>query len=460
MRITIAIVISLLLISCESSLKDYNLPSDCAGTCQIASDINSLRDAVANSHDAGRKCVCIEDSTIKGSVTIGKSLILAGKGRDKSFIEPVTGDALVITGGSVTIQGLSITSDEIALKISNTSDITVSDCSLKAKAPATEGRHSFAIFTDTVTELKIKNTELTGNNQANTVGGELRATKAALTNVDMNNFTAQGLLIDSGGAVTWDTGIIKDISTVTGAVYLEDSSLDMKNIKITGISIPQISSALTGGLGIIAKGESAALSAQNTEVTGCISSGIIFDSGAKGTITASKVSGNGLAGVWIQNSPENAAASVAITGTTVDSNAAAGVYAYNSCGITVDNSVISGTKSRQWKTNIVGDGIVLYSHGLSDAACGILIENTVFQDNFRAGIIADGTTGAAETAFSGVSLKNIYIKGIGAEQKYGAVAQNGTFDQQSLESILENPFKDNDLSLSEPLYIISENQNF
>lgn len=346
MRAVVVFVVLCLVVSCSHEVPDgFELPEDCGGKCEMAKDVNSLRDAVANSAAQFSNCICVESGTIDGDITVSKSLRVIGKNDGSSKFTKLT--------------------------ISKTDDVLLSN------------------------------------------------------------------IVFSG------------ISTVDAAVNIFESSVKLENVTISNVS----AGSLYGGRGLVISGGKSRVELSGVNIENTDGTGVLINGTHEVSVKNSSVSECGFAGVWVQNQSKRTG-NIIIENSIFNNNAAVGIEILGNSTLSIDGSVINGIDPREITQNFVSDAIVVKNTLMSEVENSVTIRNTKLDNFERAGIIFDGENGAEVT---GVIIQDLNI--ISKTGEFGVVVQNGRETEGFRNGILTNPFLQNDLDLSNPLFIIATAQS-
>ncbi len=242
----------------------------------------------------------------------------------------------------------------------------------------------------------------------------LRVASATLSNVQASGFELFGAqIIDS--TTTWDGGGTSDNAGVGVMIYGGTAMLHslVACRTLAGTRLQPAYGAVFA--------QSAVVNTDAIQVCDGDDYGILEASGATGSQVDSTVTGNSMAGVWVQS-----VADVHLTGagTTLDNNGFSGVVAVDSSNVSVEDATISNTQLvprvlGSSGTVQVGDGVELVR-----STDGISLANLMIQNNQRAGALMDLNGGDT----SGITLDSVTVTSDDAmgTPEYGVVAQNGT----------------------------------
>jgi len=301
--------------SCSDlSYHNYDLPSDCEGKCEIAHDMNSFRDAAANSAAQFSNCICLEEGVLDGDVIISKPLNIIGRKDGTSMMRNIS----FYNVNNILISNIAfknITVDDSAMFISGSS-----------------------VKLEKVTFSNIKAGSLFGG-RAVVISGE--RSEVTFENVKIEKTDGTGLLIDGsheisvmsstfsncGFAGIWvqnseQTGGILKVSDSklndNGAVSLQilgSTDLEIADSEINGVKKREINMEVVGD-GIVVKNrmmtKEGSVSIKNFKVTGFERAGIIFDGDSDSILNGivleniSITSENGQFGAVVQNGLEPA----------------------------------------------------------------------------------------------------------------------------------------------------------
>lgn len=255
-----------------------------------------------------------------------------------------------------------------------------------------------------------------------------------------------GITVSKAKNVTLESIDISGIATKTSVIRIESSSVSIKNLKINNIS----AGSLYGGRGIVVTGSGSDVEVENSEVDNIDATGLIINGVHNVNISNSRFSKCGFAGVWVQNLTEGTGAgNLKIVDSGLENNAAVSIEVLGKSALEIERSRIKGVEKREISMEVVGDGIVMKSSSLSGEAKILSVKDVQISGFERAAIILDGENGKEVRAASISGLKILNESGM-----FGLVVQNAVEAESLRSGILENPFTQNDETLSDPLYLL------
>jgi len=301
------------LFSCgREDYSDYNIPGTCDGKCEFVSDMNSFRDAVANSAARFSNCICLKEGVIDGEITVSKTLNIIGKNDGSSVLKNISFyNAQNVLLSDITFKNITV--DDSAMFISGSSvkleNITFSNISAGSlfggRAVVVSGERSEV----TLENVKIEKTDGTGL----LVNGSHEIT------VDASIFS------DCGFAGIWVQNSLENLGKLkvansefrdNGAVSLQilgPSVLEMSDSQINGVKKREINMEVVGD-GIVVKNRimesSGNVFLKNLKVNGFERAGMIFDGESDSILhgivleNITIASENGQFGAVVQNGEE------------------------------------------------------------------------------------------------------------------------------------------------------------
>ncbi|HOW51192.1 MAG TPA: right-handed parallel beta-helix repeat-containing protein [bacterium] len=444
----------LLLCACADDHSAWRLPDACNGDCQVARDAATFADAVANATDAWNECICVENATITAAVTIVKPLTLVGRGPASRIVAPAGQKGLILRADGITLRDIEISSDTVALDVSQAQRVTLERVTLRALSPAAD--HTAFALAMNDTDLTFVDSTLTGDPATATAVGDISGGKVFFTAVTATGFGAQGLIVTGGATLSWTGGGMSDIRTENAALFIDDATVELSDVAIEQITTPTSGNILYGGRGIIAT-EGTTLDITDSAVRDCSSIGLLIDGTARAIIAGSAIADNALTGIWVQNGTAGAG-HLTISDSTITGNRAAGVALFRSCGIDISDTRIEKTTATLWHDDLIGDGLTAYGNELADKNCPLNLTRVTFADNVRAGFIVDGVEGTRPLAGISFSAVKVERSAADAPGKYGVIIQNGTAPADLMAGVTANPFSDADAALDTPLPLMTEEQ--
>jgi len=339
-------LISIVLFFCsctENFPTGYDLPAECDSKCEFVSDMNSFRDAAANSAAQFSNCICIEKGLVPGVVTVLKPLRIIGKNDGSSRLEK--------------------------LAVKNVRDVFISD------------------------------------------------------------------IVFSNGAVE------------NSALLISESSVTLKNITFSDIS----AGSLSGGRGIVVTGGRSEVNMENVHIRNTDGTGLLINGAHTVNVHKSSFSDCGFAGIWVQNS-QSGKGEVGISDTQFENNGAVSLQMLGKNTLKINDSEISGVLKRELNMEVVGDGIVI-KNSIMDQTGSVMINNLNITGYFRAAMIFDGENGAV---LSGIAMNNVDLAS--KTGQFGVVVQNGDEFKELRNGIEDNPYLENDLERTDPLFILDAAQ--
>jgi|GEM_PF-1121883 len=354
--------------SCSENPPDgFDLPTSCNNKCEVAGDMNELKDAVAISAAGFSNCICLKSGEIVGDILVGKQLNIIGKNDGTTRFSGIE-------------SGISIVADHTTIK------------------------------------------------NINIVSGEHGITVSQAQNVILDNIEISG------------------ISTKTSVIRVESSSVMLKDLKIKNIS----AGSLYGGRGIVVTGSGSDINIENSEIDNVDATGLIINGVHDVNISQSTFSNCGFAGVWVQNlNNETDNGQLKLSDSVLENNGAVSIEILGNSNVEVVSTLIKGVEKREISMEVVGDGIVMKSLALCENAPVLSVKDVEISGFERAGIILDGENGKELKA---VSISGLRI--LAGNGKYGLIVQNAVETEKLRDGILENPFTENDINISEALYLI------
>jgi hypothetical protein len=301
------------LFSCErDNYSDYDLPGNCDGKCEFVSDMNSFRDAVANSAAQFSNCICLEKGLIEGEITVSKTLNIIGRKDRTSMLKNISFfNAQNVLVSDITFQNISVNDSAMfisgsSVKLENVVFSNIRAASLfGGRAVVISGERSDVSFEN----VRIEKTDGTG----------LLIDGSHEISVISSNFS------DCGFAGIWvqnsreTSGMLKVSDTVlndNGAVSLQilgKTALAVSDSQINGVKKREINMEVVGD-GIVVKNrmmtKEGSVSIKNLKVTGFERAGMIFDGDSDSILNGivleniSITSENGQFGAVVQNGKE------------------------------------------------------------------------------------------------------------------------------------------------------------
>jgi len=256
---------------------------------------------------------------------------------------------------------------------------------------------------------------------------------------------AQGITVSKAQNVILENINIDGIATKTSVLRIENSSVKLLNAQIKNIS----AGSLYGGRGIVVTGKNSNVEIRNTVVDNIDATGLIINGPNNVRVSQTVFSNCGFAGIWTQNLVEEDQSELMIVDCELTDNAAVSLEILGRSQVSIDSTTIQGIDRREVNMEVVGDGIVMKSSFLNENADAISINNVEISGFERAGVILDGENGK--------EIKVTQIKDLKISDEsgsYGLIIQNAIEPQGLRAGIIENPFSENDKSLTEPLYLL------
>lgn len=215
-------------------------------------------------------------------------------------------------------------------------------------------------------------------------GGQLVGERLAI-DVD-GDFGA--VLIDS--EATWSDG------SVAGAlvgVHVEGGQAEL-----SGLVVRDGGGTLGAGVAIVG---GAAVTTRALAVSGFDGFGLLQD-GAASVHEDLTVQDNGNVGIWSQRGSD---VEIRGAGTSVMRNSGAAVYSFESAGLAISGGLFAQTG---WRPTVDGVGVARIGDGLQviDAAGALHLEDAVFEDHPRAGLLMHGGAAGLQATVSGVVVRN------------------------------------------------------
>lgn len=302
-----------LLFSCESpDHSHYNIPKDCNGKCEFVNDMNSFRDAVANSAAYFSNCICLEEGLIEGEIVVSKSLNIIGRKDGASMLKNIA----FYNAQNVHLSGISfknISVDDSAMFISGSSVKLENVIFSNIRAGSLFGGRAVVVSgekgTVTLENVKIEKTDGTG----------------LLINGSHEISVISSTFANCGFAGIWvqnsreTTGILKVSDSElndNGAVSLQilgNTALTVSDSQINGVKKMEINMEVVGD-GIVVKNrimaEKGSVSIKNLKITGFERAGLIFDGEGDSILNGivleniNIASENGQFGAVVQNGKE------------------------------------------------------------------------------------------------------------------------------------------------------------
>jgi len=304
------------------------------------------------------------------------------------------------------------------------------------------------------------------------ISGDIMIGKS-LNVVGKNDGTTHFSGVESGIFIGADDTIIKDISIVSGTQGITVSkaqSVILENIKIAGIttenSVLRIESStvvlqdseiknisagsLYGGRGIVVTGKNSNVEIKSSIIDNIDATGLIISGPNIVSISQTVFSNCGFAGIWTQNLIEEEKESeLKIVDCELIDNAAVSLEILGKSKVTIDSTTIHGIDKREVMIEVVGDGIVMKSSFLNENPAAFSLNNVKISGFERAGVILDGENGKEIKV---TQIKDLKISD--ESGRYGLIIQNAIEPQGLRAGVLENPFSENDKTLTEPLYLL------
>lgn len=303
------------LFSCENTdYSDYDLPGDCDGKCEFVSDMNSFRDAVANSAAQFSNCICLEEGLLDGEITVSKTLNIIGRKDSSSMLKGISFyNAQNVLVSDITFENISV----------NDSAMFISGSSVKLENVVFSNIRAASIFGGRAVVISGERSDVSFENVRieKTDGTGLLIDGSHEISVISSNFS------DCGFAGIWvqnsreTSGMLKVSDTVlndNGAVSLQilgKTALMVSDSQINGVKKREINMEVVGD-GIVVKNgmmtQSGSVSIKNLKVTGFERAGMIFDGGNGSALNGivleniSITSENGQFGAVVQNGSEPA----------------------------------------------------------------------------------------------------------------------------------------------------------
>ena len=301
------------LFSCgKEDYSDYDLPGDCDGKCEFVSDMNSFRDAVANSAAQFSNCICMEKGLIEGEITVSKTLNIIGRKDRTSMLKNISFfNAQNVLVSDITFQNISVNDSAMfisgsSVKIENVVFSNISAGSLfGGRGVVVSGKSSDVIFEN----VRIKKTDGTGL----LIDGshEISVISSTFSDCGFAGIWVQNSRETSGMLRVSDT-VLND----NGAVSLQilgSTNLEIADSQINGVRKREINMEVVGD-GIVVKNrmmtKEGSVSIKNLKVTGFERAGMIFDGDSDSILNGivleniSITSENGQFGAVVQNGKE------------------------------------------------------------------------------------------------------------------------------------------------------------
>lgn len=300
-------------VSCSEGLPyGYDIPDECNNKCELVSDMNSFRDAVANSAARFSNCICLENGIVEGEIIVSKSLNIIGKNDGTSQLKNISFyGAQNVMISNVTFKNIS--AKDSAMFISGSSvtlkEVTFSNISAGSlfggRAVVVSGKSSEVLFQN----VKIDKTDGTGL----LIDGihRISVQESSFSNCGFAGIWMQNQE-NEGGDLRIDSSSFNN----NGAVSLQmlgNAHLFVSNSLISGVSKREISMELVGD-GIVIKNsimnKPETVTVKNVEINGFPRAGIIFDGESGGVLSGIGLlnvkisSDDGQYGVVIQNGIE------------------------------------------------------------------------------------------------------------------------------------------------------------
>jgi hypothetical protein len=208
MRTVIFVMLSLVVSCGESVPEGFILPGGCNGRCFVAGDMNSLRDAVANSTTQFSNCVCLESGLTQGDITVSKSLNIIGKNDGSSRLE--------------------------RLVISKAQNVTISNVKFSGVSTV-DG--AIMIFESSV---RLENVEISNIRAGSLYGGRGiiisgKRSTVELSGVNIDNTDGTGVLINGAHEVNIIDSIVSECGFA--GIWVQNQSKDHGNIVIKNSSL-------------------------------------------------------------------------------------------------------------------------------------------------------------------------------------------------------------------------------
>lgn len=333
-----------MIFSCSRNApQGYDLPSDCNGRCELVSDMNSFRDAVANSAAHFSNCICLEKGVVEGEITVSKPLKILGRNDGTSVL------------GNISFR--------------NAENVLVSNVTFKNKA-------------------------------------------------------------------------VKD-----SAMFISGSSVKLEGVTFSNIS----AGSLFGGRAVVVTGKRSEVIFENVKIDKTDGTGFLINGVHDIFVNDSTFSNCGFAGIWVQNGVADIG-KLTVSDTVFNDNSSVSLQILGNYGLDISNSTISGVKKLEINMESVGDGIVI-KNSIMDQLGAVTIKDVEISGFQRAGLIFDGINGAV---LEGIEIKNLSL--YSETGQFGAVVQNGKEHSEFRSGMEENPFYQNDIDLSTPLFILEKIQ--
>jgi hypothetical protein len=300
-------------VSCSEGLPyGYDIPDECNNKCELVSDMNSFRDAAANSAARFSNCICLEGGVVEGEIIVSKSLNIVGKNDGTSRLRNIS------FYGAENVMISNVTFKNIAAK---DSAMFISGSSVKLRHVTFSNISAGSLFGGRAIVVSGKSSEVHFENVIidKTDGTGLLIDgihKVSVTGSVFSNCGFAGIWVQNQENEEGDLKIDSSSFNNNGAVSLQilgRSKLDVSNSLISGVSKREISMELVGD-GIVVKNnmmnKPGAVTVKGVEINGFPRAGIIFDGGNGSVLSGLHLenlklsSDEGQYGVIIQNGIE------------------------------------------------------------------------------------------------------------------------------------------------------------
>jgi len=271
----------------------------------------------------------------------------------------------------------------------------------------------------------------------------INADKTLLKDISIENGVG-GITVWNSKEVTLSNISISNIAVQESAVRISGSEVNIENMSLSKIK----AASLLGGKGLIITGEKSSVFIKNSSFDKIDGTGLLINNEHEVKIDNTLFSNCGFAGIWVQNSKSFQGA-LNLSNNTFLNNGSVALQILGEYKLEFKDSLISGVGKREINLEVVSDGLVIKNMALSGEEKKVYIEGVEISGYERAGIILDGVEG---NELKGIHLSNISVSS--NEGKYGLVVQNGLEPETLRGGVINNPFTSDDLSLSDPLYII------
>lgn len=322
----------------DKSPEGFNLPGQCKNRCEIAGNINELKDAVANASAGFSKCICLDSGEIQGDVVVGKSLYLAGKNDGSTHFKGVE-SGLFIGADDTIVKDLQIINGTHGITISKAKNVVLENINISGISTSSSVLH----IEDS--EVDIRNFSVSNISAGSLYGGRGivvtgQSSNIKIRNSEVNELDATGIIIDGshnieidnssfsncGFAGVWmqnmteETGRLKISNSKledNAAVSLEilgSGNVELSDTKINGVEKREIAMEVVGD-GIVMKSSAlnnlkSSLSLNNIEISGFERAAVIIDGINGEKVKSVNISGlkifdnSGIYGLIIQNAVE------------------------------------------------------------------------------------------------------------------------------------------------------------